>query len=108
MIFHDRVTLSTSVVVGTDAHGNDEYEWIDQTVPADVWPLNTDQKIGEGSLTVIQRYQVAMSRLADFNPDDAQLRITWQGRQFDVEGSIEKHMVRGRLHHYEAIGKLTG
>ena len=108
MIFHDTVTLATSVKVGEDAHGNDEYEWIDQTVPADVWPLNTDQKIGEGSLTVVQRYQVVLSKAADFNPDDAHLRITWKGRQFDVEGSIESHMVRGRLHHYEAIGKLTG
>lgn len=108
MIFHDKVVLATSVKVGEDAHGNDEYEWIEQTVPADVWPLNTDQKIGDGTLTVTQRYQVAMSRVAEFDPSDAFLRITWRGQEFDVEGSIERHLVRGRLHHYEAIGKLTG
>lgn len=108
MIFHDTVTLSTSVKIGEDAYGNDEYEWIDQTVPADVWPLNTDQKLDQGKLTVVQRYQMVMSRTATFDLKDPTMRITWQGRQFDVEGSIEKHMVRGRLHHYEAIGKLTG
>lgn len=108
MIFHDAVVLSTSKVVGQDDWGNDIIDYVEQTVPAEVWPLDTDQKLDEGKLTVTQRYQVALSRVADFNPDDANLRVTWHGRQFDVEGSIEKHMVRGRLHHYEAIGKLTG
>lgn len=106
MIFHDRVVLQTSVVTGTDAHGNDIIEYVDQDVPADVWPLGTDQKLDAGKLTVTQRYQMAMSATADFDPDDATMRVLWQGRQFDIEGSIEKHMVRGRLHHYEAIGKL--
>lgn len=107
MIFHDKVVLSTSVVVGQDDWGNDIINYTEQTVPADVWPLGTDEKLGAGRDIVVQRYQVAMSRSAAFNPGDAYLRITWQGRQFDVEGAIEAHQVRGRLHHYEAIGKLV-
>ncbi|WP_454175249.1 hypothetical protein [Gordonia sputi] len=107
MIFHDKVILETSVVVGEDDWGNEIIEHTEQTVSADVWPLGTDEKLGAGRDTVIQRYQVAMSRVADFNPDDTKLRITWHGRQFDVDGAIERHLVRGRLHHYEAIGRLT-
>ena len=107
MIFHDSVTLETTVVVGEDDWGNEIIDFQSQTVPADVWPLDTDQKLDQGRLVVVQRYQLAMSRTATFNPDDATMRITWQGRLFDVEGSIEHHMIRGRLHHYEAIGKLS-
>lgn len=107
MIFHDTVILQTTIVTGTDDWGNDIIDFVDQTVPADVWPLDTDQKLDQGRLVVVQRYQLAMSRTATFDPDDTTMRITWQGRQFDVEGSIEQHMIRGRLHHYEAIGKLT-
>lgn len=106
-MFHDAVTLETTVVIGEDDWGNEIIDYQSQTVPADVWPLDTDQKLDQGRLVVVQRYQMAMSRTATFNPDDNTMRITWQGRQFDVEGSIEQHMVRGRLHHYEAIGKLS-
>ncbi|MGV9827013.1 phage head completion protein [Gordonia sp. NPDC003429] len=107
MIFHDTVILQTTTVTGTDDWGNDIIDFVDQTVPADIWPLDTDQKLDQGKLTVVQRYQMVISRTATFDLNDPTMRITWQGRQFDVEGAIEQHMIRGRLHHYEAIGKLT-
>lgn len=107
MIFHDKVILETSVVVGENDWGDPIIEHVQQTVAADVWPLGTDEKISAGRDQVIQRYQMVMSRAADFNPADATMRITWHGQQFDVDGAIEKHLVRGRLHHYEAIGRLT-
>jgi len=107
VIFHDKVILETSVVVGEDDFGNDIIDHVQQTVAAEVWPLGTDEKISAGRDQVIQRYQMVMSRSADFNPADATMRITWHGQQFDVDGAIEKHLVRGRLHHYEAIGRLT-
>lgn len=100
MILHDRVTVLRRVKVGEDAMGEPIYE--DQLIPyrAEVRPLGSDENVAAGQ-QVTTRFKVFLSRRAeDVTPADA---LTWRGRSYEIQGSVEPHTINGRLHHFEAV-----
>lgn len=117
MIFHDKVHLKMSVPFDPpreDSLGNEIYNTVDQDVPAEVYPLDTDAVLGTTNL-VTSRYRMILAPTVDIPPKiGTALRISWGPFQLVsgqpssglfVDGTVERHMVRGRLHHYEAITK---
>ena len=118
MIFHDSVRVVMDIQTGEeDAHGNPIITHIEQTVPAEVFPLDTDQVLDGTRASVISRYRVVIKPVIDIPAligDD--LRIGWGPFQIDplysssglrVDGTVEYHMLRGRVRHYELITKAV-
>jgi len=111
MIFHDRV----EVFLGEedeDELGNTIFVWVSQgEVPATVWPLDTSTSIQQGAETVTSRFRIALKAgIVDIPPVPGMLKLSWGAFQFngsdptsgmDVDGAVEPHYFRGRLHHYE-------
>lgn len=100
MILRDRVNVDRRVKVGEDAMGEPSYE--DQEVPyrAEVWPLSSSENVATGQ-QVTTRFRIVLGPDAtDVTAADA---IAWRGRQYEVEGNVEPHLVMGRLHHHELV-----
>lgn len=120
MIFHDKVTVAMQVPFDPpqyDDNGFEIFDHIEETVPAEVYPLDTDASVGLTS-TVTSRYRVLLSTDVDIPPKIGNnLRLGWGPFPLDptdpfthdsgllVDGTVERHMLRGRLHHYELITK---
>ncbi|OKH65408.1 hypothetical protein [Mycolicibacterium mageritense] len=111
MIYHDRARL----VVAADS--------IDLTVGAEVFPLSTsDVLVLDGAANVVtSKYRMVLAPdpgiAAIRTAVGSDLRIGWGAwplsptPQFNeglrLDGEIERHTVRGRLHHYEIIARRT-
>ncbi len=117
MIFHDRVTVVIETPLDPpeyDAYGNEIFDHVEQTVPAEVFPLDTDAVMRQGGPLVISRYRMLLAPQVDIPPQIGDgLRLEWdvftinpgQSSGLYVDGTVERHMLRGRLHHYELITK---
>ncbi|OBB42694.1 hypothetical protein [Mycobacterium sp. 852002-51961_SCH5331710] len=118
MILHDRVDVWMQVDTGeTDTRGNPILEWQKTAAaPAAIIALNTDAVLTSGRDLVISRYRVILAPVANIPPDIGdKLRLSWpkgghivtdpsvSGPGLYVDGTVERHMLRGRLHHYELI-----
>ena len=109
MILHDRVQLHMEKSFDPPQHdlsGNEVMDVTDMTVPAEVVALDTREVLSEDRVNVISRYRVILGPQLDIpqNIGDG-LTLTWQGIAYGVDGAVERHMLRGRLHHYELISK---
>lgn len=116
MIFHQRVVVKMDVETGEeDSHGNPVVSHVEQSVPAEVIPLDTDQVLDGTRAAVVSRYRVILKAAVDIpaNIGDG-LVIGWgpfpinplySSSGLRVDGTVERHYLRGRLHHYEAITK---
>ncbi|UHJ55158.1 hypothetical protein LT337_28865 [Mycolicibacterium fortuitum] len=100
-IYRDVVTLTWD----TETHA----------VPAAVWPLGVEQTVSPGGTgsTVVTRYRIAVPPVLDIPAYGiADMRIAWGGFTGDgalfLEGAVERHMLGGRLHHYEATTRAVG
>lgn len=100
-IYRDTITLTW----GTESH----------VVPAAVWPLGVDQTVSPGGAgsTVVTRYRLALPPVVEIPAYGAvDMRIAWGGYTGDgalyLEGAVERHMIGGRLHHYEATTRAVG
>lgn len=106
MILYDRVTVTRRVKIGEDPFGDPIYE--DQEVPyrAEVRPLSSEENVAAGQ-QVTTRFRVFLAPDADdVTPADA---LTWRGRAYEIQGSVEPHSINGRLHHFEAVvQRVTG
>lgn len=121
MILHDRVNVVLQIDTGqTDEHGNPIYETTQNLVPAAVWPLDTEAVLEPGNTAVLSRYRVALGRTAGIPADiGGKVWLGWGPYPVDVtdpnnpadglrvDGAVERHMMRGRLHHYELITKVV-
>ncbi|OBK01716.1 hypothetical protein A5637_18645 [Mycolicibacterium fortuitum] len=116
MLYHDRVTVRLYVYVGVDDRGNDKFEWqIHPNVPATVYPLDADLSMSDNRATVITRYRMVLASTLTIPVMAAtDIRIEWGQYVVDpavtnsglfVDGGIERHYMRGRLHHYELTTK---
>ncbi|TSE00660.1 hypothetical protein FOS14_06415 [Skermania sp. ID1734] len=117
MILHDRVTIQLTVNGGElDEYGDPITTTTTYpNVPAEVHPLDTQAVLTESRDAVISRYRIVLAPVVDIPPNigDA-LRISWGPFTIDpnypmtglfVDGTVERHYLRGRLHHYELISK---
>lgn len=110
MIYHDRVTVHLEIATGeTDSHGNPVYTQITESVPAEVFPLGTEATLDGSRTSVISRYRVVLAPRVEIPANIGNgLRMEWEGlTQMYVDGSVERHVTRGRLHHYELITKAV-
>jgi hypothetical protein len=78
------------------------------TFPAVVWPLGTDYTVDNGPGGVVtSRYRMVLKPVVPIPAFGVTgLRFTWgeytgTGALY-VDGAVERHMLGGRLHHYEA------
>ncbi|ODQ85319.1 phage head completion protein [Mycolicibacterium holsaticum] len=111
MIFHDRVEVFLAEE-SEDGLGNTIYIWVSQgEVPATVWPLDTSAAIQQGAQTVTSRYRIALKAgVVEIPANSSAIKLSWGPYQFDedddasgmsIDGAVEPHHMRGRLHHYE-------
>lgn len=122
MIYRDRVAVWMKPLTGYEEWGDPIYaaEWEETPgVPAEVFPLDTDYVLsGSRSALVISRYRVVMKAVFDLpQVVPPSFKISWGAYQItdpalggpglEVDGSIEHHHFRGRLHHYEFISKTV-
>lgn len=110
MIFHDKVTVWIQGVTGTDPLGNPTYGYTSHTVPAIVWPLDSSEAVQQGAETVTSRYRMVLRAGVVAIPANGSIKLSWGPHQFsqavpgsglEVDGAVESHYKRGRLHHYE-------
>lgn len=115
MIWPDTVDVALQVPDGFDTRGNPIFKWVMQSGRGQVFALDTDAVLSASRDAVVTRYRVVLS--PTFNiPADAgsDVKIGWsvyplvgQTSDLRVDGSVERHMIRGRLHHYELIVKTV-
>lgn len=106
MIYHDKVQLSIEVETGEyDSRGQPIMELVTATVPAEVIPLTTETISDSTRAFVASRYQLVLAPVLDIAPDVGDgMSIKWGAYENLVpEGTVERHMFRGRLHHYELV-----
>lgn len=102
MILHDQIRLYLEEDTGEkDAYGKPIYDWVDYgNVPADVRALEPADAV-EGE-RVISRYRVTLSADVPIPSNIGDhLEIGWADLILHVDGTVERHMFGGRLHHYE-------
>lgn len=113
MIFHDRVGIVCKTKVGS----NPVVETFNGTVPAIVVPISSPAVVVNGGTITNTRFQVIIKPFSYVIPLNAsstvpnvaganQILFTYGGYSaLLLEGKVERHLLRGRLHHYEAIVK---
>ncbi|SBS76248.1 conserved hypothetical protein [uncultured Mycobacterium sp.] len=118
MILHDEVTVQFQVPYDPpvyDDFGVEQLDTVDETVRAEVFPLGTEVVVRDAAVS--SRYRVILAPTVSIPPmvGDA-LRLGWGPFAIDpddsatglrVDGTVERHTVRGRLHHYELITKTV-
>ena len=111
MIVHDQVRIIMEVPTEEeDAHGNPIVEYVDAIVRAEVFPLGTDQTINQTTDVVRSRYRMVLDSNVEIPHNIGNdLRIEWSDYTgpyaMYVDGTVERHLIRGRLHHYELTTK---
>lgn len=113
MIFHDRVGIVCKTKIGTAPVA----ETFRGTVPAIVVPISSPEVVLNGGSITSTRYQIILKPFSYLIPLNSvssvpgtnganQILFTYGGfASLLLEGSVERHLLRGRLHHYEAIVK---
>lgn len=121
MILHDTVTVSMQVPFDPPQYGDygePIMDHVTDTVPAEVFPLDTDAIVDVAAHIVVSRYRMILAPQIDIPPRIGDnLRLGWGAFPLGpdnpfgydsgllVDGTVERHMIRGRLHHYELITK---
>ena len=113
MIYHDRVT-----VVCKEKSGGRVTEAFDGSVPAIVTPLPANVNFDPAGSTVTTRLHIVLKPFSYLIPANAgsippaaegatQILFAWGPYPtLLLDGRVERHLLRGRLHHYEAIVKI--
>ncbi|CAN5753995.1 hypothetical protein BH09ACT7_BH09ACT7_32370 [soil metagenome] len=118
MIFHDEVTVQFQVPFDPpvyDEYGYESMDTVDEIVRAEVFPLGTEVVVQDA--IVSSRYRMVLAPTVIIPPGIGDnLRLGWGPFVIDpddgatglrVDGTVERHMLRGRLHHYELITKTV-
>ena len=120
MIYHDRIEIRMTVgrvPPEFDEYGYEILDSVSEVVPGEVFALDTEV-IVSGAI-VASRYRMILGPQVDIPPGllADNLRLGWGAYPVDpadpfgvtsglrVDGAVERHMLRGRLHHYELITK---
>lgn len=118
MIYHDQVTVQFQASFDPpvyDDFGYEQFDTVDETVRAEVFPLGTEVVVRDA--IVSSRYRMVLAPTVTIPPGlGDSLRLGWGPFVIDpddtatglrVDGTVERHMIRGRLHHYELITKTV-
>lgn len=116
MIFYDRVSIVCKTKVGSSPVS----ETFNGIVPAIVTPIESAKVIGvSGNAVTVTRYLFVIKPFAFLIPLNTsasapsvaganQIIFTYNGdTALSLENKVERHLYRGRLHHYEAVVKST-
>ncbi|WP_141864520.1 hypothetical protein [Arthrobacter sp. SLBN-53] len=92
-------------------YGEEQFNTVDETVRAEVFPLGSEVVVQDA--IVSSRYRMVLAPTVNIPPTVGDnLRLGWGAFVIDpddnatglrVDGTVERHMLRGRLHHYELI-----
>jgi len=118
VILHDQVTVQFQVPYAPpvfDDFGVEQFDTVNETVRAEVFPLGTEVVVRDAAVS--SRYRMVLAATVAIPPGigDA-LRLGWgpfvidpddSGTGLRVDGTVERHTVRGRLRHYELITKTV-
>ena len=118
MILHDEVTVQFQVSFDPPQYsdyGEELFDSVDETVRAEVFALGTEVVVRDA--IVSSRYRMILAPTVSIPPGIGDnLRLGWGPFVIDpdysesglrVDGTVERHTVRGRLHHYELITKTV-
>jgi len=112
VIFSDRVGI---VLKAKDTSTGPVLEKFNGTVPALVVPMASSKIVDNGGTVTVTRYQILIKPFAYVIPlstysgvpnqlGTTQILFSYGGHSsLSLEGKVERHLLRGRLHHYEAI-----
>lgn len=101
MILHDRVSVTERELTGYDAYGNPVYSDVVTEWPAEVRPLGSSETVDAAS-QVQTRYRVFLPAAA-LDVLSSGGAIGYRGKSYEIEGDVEPHALRGRVHHVELI-----
>lgn len=103
MRLRDRVTLA--IGGGRDTRGN-PIPYVDHgPYRAEVQPLNSAESVAAGVPPLSTYYRLVLEPAGQILTSTS--RVKWRGRTFAVDGDVEPHTVRGRLHHLEVTLRGT-
>lgn len=101
MILYDRVGVITREVTGYDDYGNPITEDVETLFPAEVRPLDSSETVA-GRSQVQSWYRMFLPPAA-LDVITSASALAWRGRTYEVDGDVEPHSLRGRVHHVELI-----
>ncbi len=118
MIYHDSIEVTLTEVTGYNDFGEPILSTTYTTVRGEVFALDTVDLLASGAIVGI-RYRVILAPGASLpdSPHDDSVRLGWGAYPIDhsapfgptsgmrIDGGVERHVMRGRLHHYELITK---
>lgn len=118
MIYHDSIEVTLTEVTGYDDWGTPIVSTTYSTVRGEVFAVDSVDLLASGALVGI-RYRVVLAPAVSLpdSPHDDTVRLGWGAYPIDhddpfgvssglrIDGGVERHVMRGRLHHYELITK---
>ena len=118
MIYHDSIEVTLTEVTGYPEYGDPIVDTTYTSVRGEVFALDSVDLLAGGALVGI-RYRVILAPDATLpdTPHDDTVRLGWGAYPIDhsdpfgvgsgmrIDGGVERHVMRGRLHHLELITK---
>ena len=118
MIYHDSIEVTLIEVTGYDDYGYPILDTTYATVRGEVFAVDSVDLLASGAIVGI-RYRMILAPGASIpdSPQDDTVRLGWGAYPIDhddpfgvssgmrIDGGVERHVMRGRLHHYELITK---
>lgn len=106
MILRERVTIVRQVATGeVDSQGNAIYEAVEESIRAEVSPMQSDEAFKGGTEFASSRLRVILPASAtNLSTIDS---LTWRGAAYAFDGRPLPHVIGGRIHHHEVIVKST-
>jgi hypothetical protein len=109
MIFPDTVTVSLRARHEVPGGGYD-YTWTDYQVPGLVTFLDSSTTFDTASNITRSRLKIVLSPFAVEIPANSGQSVMFAWGPYNSlspDGAVERHVLRGRLHHYEVIAKAV-
>lgn len=108
MLWPHRIRVTYSIPFDPpqyNSHGNEIYTEVDKVVPGQVVPLGNGNTVNGGIAYTETRYKIMIAPSLELPTYGVAVTYEWAGRRFDAQGAAERHMLGGRLHHYEAVSR---
>lgn len=107
MIYTDRAIAVIPGEEEYDAHGNAiPGQPVEYPVACSIYPLNTSETVEPGGTKVVTRYRVILPpNVIPLDKFSTDIVVQWQGYDLTIDGNVERHSLRGSLHHIEFTTK---
>lgn len=118
MIYRDTIEVTQTEITGYSPFGEPIYETTYTTVRGEVFAVNSVDLLAGGQVIAAGiRYRVILAPEASLpdTPHDDTVRLGWGAYPIDhddpfsvssgmrIDGGVERHVMRGRLHHLELV-----